>query len=151
MRRRTLFNGAIITTGLLTVTGLGVAIANAASTPGSTTAAGGSQCEAVFLVTAPAGDEVGKLCTTVDAADTTINGVTVVFTPSSTCTGKVMLRVSGADATGAEFGNVETSACTSGAASAAFTPVAEVAADTFLCGTLLADEYTAAQACVAIS
>lgn len=177
MRRRTLGNGAIIAASLLTLTGLGVAIANAATNSGdpaasasasssasagpSTTVSpsasssgstsGGSECADVFLTTAPAGDTVGKLCTTVEADGTSLSGVTVTFTASSTCSGTVMLRVSGVDSSGVEFGKVEKVACTSGKATASFTPATTVASDTFLCGTLLADKYTAAQACVAIA
>lgn len=187
MRKRTLTNGAIIGAVLATMTGLGIAIANAATTPSTPTAgpsasitvttspsatatvttsasatasatvsassssSDGSQCESVFLVTAPAGSSVGKLCATIDHSGTTVSGVTVAFTPSGTCSGSVMLRVSGIDSTGAEFDDVKTVSCTSGKASGSFTPASKVTAGHFLCGTLLSDTYTAAQACVAIS
>ena len=184
MRRRTLSNGAIIAASLLTLTGLGVAIANAATTsgdpaadPGASTSAvatptatvtatptrtataspsasstsDGSECADVFLTKDPDGDSAGKLCTTVDADGTTLSSVTVTFTATSTCSGTVMLRASGLDSSGAEFGKVEKVTCTSKKATATFTPATKIASDTFLCGTLLADKYTAAQACVAIS
>jgi len=188
MRRRTLSNGAIIAASLLTLTGLGVAIASAATTSGdpaadpsasasavatptatvtatptrtatATATAGpsasstsdGSECADVFLTTDPAGDSAGKLCTTVDADGTTLSGVTVTFTATSACSGSLMLRASGIDSSGAEFGKVEKVTCTSKKATATFTPASKIASDTFLCGTLLADKYTAAQACVAIS
>jgi len=164
MRRRTLGNGAIIAASLLALTGLGVAIANAATnggdpaatasasaSPSASSGSGGSECAEVFLTTKPAGDSVGKLCTTVDADGTSLSGVTVTFTASSTCSGTVMLRVSGVDSSGAEFGKVEKVACSSGTATASFTPASTIASDTFVCGTLLADKYTAAQACVAVS
>ncbi|WP_436535409.1 hypothetical protein [Actinoplanes sp. HUAS TT8] len=144
MRRRTLTNGTIVTAGLLAVTAAGVAIANAATSPGSSTAL--SQCEKVFLASAPAGDPAGSLCTTVDGS-----AMTVTFTPASACDDRVMLRVSGADASGVEFGDVQTVACSPDRAMAAFTPGVEAAADSFVCGLLLAEKYTAAQACVPIS
>ncbi len=87
----------------------------------------------------------------VDADDATLKKVTVTFTPSSGCSGTVMLRASGIDASGAEFGEVADAGCGSGTATASFTPAETIASDTFLCGTLLADRYTAAQACVALS
>jgi len=188
MRRRTLGNGAIIAASLLTLTGLGVAIANAATNSGdpaasasasatvspsstvrpsatvsasatvspsasssSGSSSGGSECADVFLTTKPAGDAAGKLCTVVDADGTSLSGVTVTFTASSSCSGDVMLRVSGIDSSGVEFGKVEKVACSSGKATASFTPATTIASDTFVCGTLLADKYTAAQACVAIA
>ncbi|BCY10357.1 hypothetical protein [Actinoplanes sp. L3-i22] len=147
MRRRTLGNTALVVTALLTLTGLGVAIANAATTDTATS----SECADVFLTTDPAGDAAGKLCTAVEADGTAVSGVALTFTPSAACTSKVMLRVSGVDPAGAEFGQVAEVACGSGAASASFTPVKAIAPDTFLCGTLLADRFTAAQACVALS
>ena len=158
MRRRTLGNGAIIVAALATLTGIGVAIANAATNPGGTTASpsassssGGSTCSDVFLTTDPAGDTAGKLCLAVDSDSTTVNGVTVTFTASSSCSDSVMLRVSGADSSGAEFGDVKEVACSSQKATASFDPVTKVVSNTFICGTLLADKYTAAQACVTIS
>ncbi|MEU4238053.1 hypothetical protein [Actinoplanes sp. NPDC026619] len=149
MRKRTLTNGAVIGAVLLLAAGIGVAVASAATT--SPKADGGSECADVFLVAKPAGDSAGTLCTVVDSSGTTVGGVTVTFTASSTCSGSLMLRASGADSTGAEFGEVQKVTCSSEKATASFTPVTEVASDTFLCGTLLADKYTAAQACVAIS
>ena len=143
MRRRTLGNGAIIGASLLTLTGLGMAIANAATDNNG----GGSQCAEVFRTTEPAGEPAGKLCTTVDADA----GITVALTASSSCGGSVMLRASGIDSSGAEFGKVEKVTCGSNGATASFTPASAIAPDTFVCGTLLADKYTAAQACVAIS
>lgn len=147
MRKRTLGNTALVATALLTLTGLGVAIANAATTE----ATGGSQCADTFLATDPDGKAAGKLCAVVDADDATLNKVTLTFTPASTCSGTVMLRASGIDASGAEFGEVADASCGSGTASASFTPAETIASDTFLCGTLLADKYTAAQACVPLS
>ena len=177
MRRRTLGNGALIAASLLTLTGLGVAIANAATNnnsgsaaapsasasvpatatatataaPSASSSSDGSQCADVFLTTEPAGDSAGKLCTTLDADGTTLSGVTVTLTASSTCSGSVMLRTSGIDSSGAEFGKVEKVTCSSNKATASFTPASKIASNTFVCGTLLADKYTAAQACVAIS
>jgi hypothetical protein len=151
MRRRTLVNGAVVSTVLLAAIGVGVAVASAAtSTPSATTTP--SQCANVYLVKKPAGDTVGKLCTAVTASGTSISGVTVTYTASSSCRGSVLLRVSGADQNGAEFDDVKTVACGSGTATASFDPVSEVAAGTDVCGTLLlSDTYTAAQACVPIS
>ncbi|WP_030442577.1 hypothetical protein [Actinoplanes subtropicus] len=188
MRRRTLGNGAIIAASLLTLTGLGVAIANAATNSGgastsagagpsagdslpesagpsptatrtataspsasSSSGSGDSQCADVFLTDKPAGDSAGKLCTTLDVDGTALSGVTVTFTASSACSGSLMLRVSGIDSSGAEFGKVEKVTCSSEKATASFTPASKIAANTFVCGTLLADKYTAAQACVAVS
>jgi len=149
MRRRTLGNGAIIAASLLTLTGLGVAIANAATTTEDSTT--GSECADVFLTTDPAGDTVGTLCAAVDADGAALNSVALTFTASPACSGSVMLRVSGIDSSGAEFGKVEKVTCSSGKATASFTPAAKVASDTYLCGTLLADKYTAAQACVVVA
>lgn len=187
MRRRTLVNGAVVSTVLLAAVGVGVAVASAAtSTPSTSTTASasaspsptisttvsskptastspsastssssssgdGSECAEVFLVKSPAGDSVGKLCTAVTSSGTTVSGVTVTYTASSSCTGSLMLRVSGADQKGAEFGVVKTVSCSSGTATASFDPVSEVASGTDICGTLLSDTYTAAQACVAVS
>jgi hypothetical protein len=186
MRKRTLTNGTVIAGVLLVLAGVGVAVASAATSPGSGTAgpsasasagpsdsanpttkptatttatasptasssSDGSECEDVFLITAPADDAVGTLCTTVDSSSTTISGVTVTFTATSSCTGDLMLRASGADSTGAEFAEVKEVTCSSKKATATFTPADKVASNTFICGTLLADKYTAAQACVAIS
>lgn len=147
MRGRTLGNTAVVVAGLLTLTGLGVAIANAATTDVTTT----SECADVFLTDDPAGDPAGKLCAAVDADGTALSGVALTFTPTSSCSETVMLRVSGLDSSGAEFGEVEKATCGTAGASATFTPAAKVAADTFLCGTLLADRYTAAQACVPLT
>jgi hypothetical protein len=149
MRRRTLGNGATIAASLLTLTGLGVAIADAATN--NDTASASSDCADVFRTTDPAGESAGKLCTTVDADGTTLGGVTVTFTASSACGGSVMLRASGIDSSGAEFGKAEKVTCNANKATASFTPASTIAPDTFVCGTLLADKYTAAQACVAIS
>ncbi|GIE85847.1 hypothetical protein [Actinoplanes regularis] len=150
MRRRTLGNAAVLTASLLALTGLGVTIAYAA-TDGEDPAAVAGECADVFLTIDPAGDPVGKLCTAADADGTTLSGVALTFTASSNCSGTVMLRVSGLDASGAEFGEVEKANCGSGTATASFTPASRTAPDTYLCGTLLADRYTAAQACVALS
>jgi len=111
----------------------------------------GDVCADVFLVRAPAGDSVGQLCTDVTNDGTTIDDVTITFLPTSSCSGTVTLRVSGADQSGAEFGEVQTVSCSGGGAKASFSPVSEVAADTYICGTLLSDTYTAAEACVLIS
>jgi len=186
MRRRTLVNGAVVGTVLLTSIGIGVAISFAAtspSTPSASASAGpsasgsapssgtptasasatgsaspsassssdGSECADVFLATKPAEDSVGKLCTAVTNSSTSIDSVVVTFTASSTCSDSVDLRVSGADAEGAEFAVVKTATCSSDAATATFEPVDKVTADTFICGMLLSDKYTAAQACIAIS
>lgn len=170
MRRRTLGNGAILATVLLVSAGLGVAVASAATTtagsasptasatvspsaaPSPSSSAGGDNaCEDVFLVTKPAGDAVGQLCTAVTADGTSIDGVKVTFTASSSCTSSVVLRVSGTDADDVEYAKVKTVACSSDTAAASFDPVSKVDTGTFVCGTLLSDEYTAAQACVAIS
>jgi hypothetical protein len=62
-----------------------------------------------------------------------------------------MLRVSGADSSGNEFGAAKEVTCSSNKATASFDPVSKVASDTFICGTLLADKYTAGQACVTVS
>jgi len=63
----------------------------------------------------------------------------------------MMLRVSGVDSSGSEFGDVKSVTCSSGKATASFDPASQVTADTTVCGTLLADKYTAAQACVTVS
>ncbi len=152
MRRRTLGNTALIAASLLALTGLGVTIADAATNdedPGDL--AGASECADVFLTIDPAGDPAGELCTAADADGTTLGGVAITFTASSSCSGTVLLRVSGLDASGAEFAEVAKATCGSGGATASFTPASRMAPDTFLCGTLLADKYTAAQACVALS
>jgi hypothetical protein len=125
--------------------------ATATAVPSASSSSDGSECSDVFLTTAPAGDSVGTLCTAVDSSGTTVSGVTVTFTASSSCSGSLMLRVSGADSTGAEFGEVKKVTCSSKKATASFTPASKVASNTFVCGTLLADKYTAAQACVPIS
>jgi hypothetical protein len=175
MRKRTLGNAAIVATALATAIGLGVAVASAAtSQPGATASASaapsasgsgpaasaspsvssssdGSKCAEVYLVTSPADDSAGKLCTAVTASGTSISGVAITFTPSSSCDGSVDLRVSGLDQDNAEFADIKTVTCTSGTATASFDPVSEVAPDTNICGLLLSDTYTAAQACVPIS
>lgn len=186
MRRRTLINGAVVSTVLLTAIGVGVAVASAATTtPSATTSASasadpsptvsttvstrptgsasasasassstssdGSVCADVFLVAKPAGDTVGKLCTAVTASGTSISGVTVTFTASSSCSGSVMLRVSGIDKNKAEFGVVKTVTCSSDKATASFDPVTTGISGTEICGTLLSDTYTAALACVPIT
>jgi hypothetical protein len=187
MRRRTLVNGAVVGTVLVTSIGIGVAISFAATSPAipkagasagpsasgrvpssgtptasasatgsagpsaSSSSSGGSECADVFLVAKPAGDPVGKLCTAITNSSTGIDNVVVTFTAASKCGGSVSLRVSGADQNGAEFAVVKTATCGSGAAKATFEPVDKVAADTFICGMLLSDKFTAAQACVAIS
>jgi len=175
MRRRTLGNVAIVATALVTAIGVTVAVASASTTPGSGNGNGGpgastsatppgaspsastssspdgDACADVFLVRAPAGNSVGQLCTDVTNDGTTINAVTIYFVPTSSCSGNVTLRVSGADQSGAEFGEVKTVACGSGGAKASFTPVSKVASGTYICGTLLSDMYTAAEACVPIS
>lgn len=122
-----------------------------ASPSASSSSSGGSECADVFLVAKPAGDKVAKLCTAIANSSTSIDNVVVTFTAASTCSDSVTLRVSGADQDGAEFAVVKTAACGSGAATATFEPVDKVASDTFICGMLLSDKYTAAQACIAIS
>ena len=121
------------------------------ATPSTSTSSDGSECANVYLVTAPAGTSVGKLCTAVTHSGTTISSVAVTYTASSSCSGDVTLHVSGADAKQAEFAVVKTVTCSSKTATASFTPVSSVASNTYICGMLMADKYTAAQACVAIS
>ena len=125
--------------------------ATVSASPSASSSSDGSECANVYLVTAPAGDAVGKLCTAVTASGTTISGVAITYTASSSCSGSLNLRVSGVDQKNAEFGAVKTVTCSSDTATASFTPVSEVASDTFICGMLLSDKYTAAEACVAIS
>ena len=187
MRRRTLVNGAVVGTVLLTSIGIGVAISFAATSPSipkasasagpsasgsapssstptasasatgsarpsaSSSSSAGSECADVFLVAKPAGDTVGKLCAAITNSSTSIDNVVLTFTAASTCSGSVSLRVSGADQAGAEFAVVKSATCSSGKATATFEPVDKVASDTFICGMLLSDKYTAAQACIAIS
>jgi len=181
MRKRTLGNAAIVATALATAIGLGVAVASAATSQPSATASAsaapsasgngpaastgtsasaspsassssdGSKCAEVYLVTSPADDSVGKLCTAVTASGTSVSGVTITFTASSSCDGSVDLRVSGLDQDNAEFADIKTVTCSSGTATASFDPVSEAAPDTNICGLLLSDTYTAAQACVPIS
>lgn len=187
MRRRKLANGAIVATALLTLTGIGVAVASAATSqpgaiqapsasagpgasragasgsptastsatatasPSASSSSDGSECEKVYLVAKPAGDSVGNLCTAVTASGTSIDSVAVTFTASSSCSGSVMLRAAGVDQNHAEFAEIKTVSCSSGTATASFTPVSAVASDSFICGMVLSDKYTAAQACVAIS
>ncbi|GAA2614031.1 hypothetical protein [Paractinoplanes durhamensis] len=134
-----------------TATATASATATATASPSASSTSDGSECADVFLTTAPADDKVGTLCTAVDSTGTTVSGVTVTFTATSACSGNLMLRVSGADSAGAEFGEVKQVTCSSKKATASFTPASKVASNTFLCGTLLADKYTAAQACVTIS
>jgi hypothetical protein len=124
---------------------------SASASPSASSSSDGSTCADVYLVTSPAGDKVGSLCTKLSASGTTISGMTVTFTPSSTCSGSVLLRISGLDGDGAEFGEVKEVSCSSGSATNTFTTVTSVTADTKVCGTLLADKYTAAEACVTVS
>lgn len=137
--------------GTATAGPTGSASASASASPSSSSSSDGSGCADVFLVTAPAGDSVGKLCTAVTNSGTTLSKVVLTFTPSSSCSGTVMLRVSGIDKDGAEFGSVKSVTCGSSAVTAEFEPASTVTADTDICGTLLADKYTAAEACVAVS
>ena len=127
------------------------ATASVSASPSTSTSSDGSVCADVYTVASPAGDSVGKLCTAVTNSGTTVSSVKITFTPSSSCSGSVMLRVSGIDKDGAEFGAVKSVTCGSSAVSATFTPVSAVTANTNICGVLLADKYTAAEACVAIS
>jgi hypothetical protein len=87
----------------------------------------------------------------VTASGTSIDGVKLTFTASSSCSGSVVLRVSGTNSEDVEYGKVKTATCSSDTATASFDPVSKVDAGTYICGTLLSDEYTAAEACVAIS
>jgi hypothetical protein len=82
---------------------------------------------------------------------TTINNAIVTFTTTSPCGDSVLLRVSGADENGREFGFVDSAGCGTGTATATFTPVPEVLADSYVCGTLLDDAFTPAEACAVIS
>jgi hypothetical protein len=150
----------VIAVAVLVVAGLGVAVASAATPEGNATAAAaastsrtlvGSECANVFSPKAPAADLVGSLCTAVDSDGTAVSGVTVTFTAASSCSGSLLLRVSGADSAGVEFGDVQKVTCSSKKATASFTPVSKVATNTFFCGMLMAEIYTGAQACVPIS
>lgn len=127
------------------------ASATASASPSSSSSSDGGECADVYLVTSPAKNSVGTLCTAVTNSGTTITSVAVTFTPSSSCSGSVVLRVSGADQEGAEFAEVKTVTCGSDAVTDSFEPVSEVASNTNICGMLLADKYTAAQACVTVS
>jgi len=124
---------------------------SASASASASSSSDGSECANVFLTTDPAGDKVGKLCTVVTGSGTSVDSVATTFTPSSSCSGSITMRVAGADKDGAEFAEVKTVTCGSDAVTATFEPVTAVASDTFLCGMLLAEKYTAAQACVAIS
>ena len=166
MHRRTLATGAIMVTSLAALIGLDATAASAAAAPGSATRSsstagvsenrpsnGGdsSGCDDVYLWTAPAGAVVGQLCITVNHEHTTINNAIVTFTTTSECNGSVQLRVSGADQNGREFSSVDSVRCGSGTATASFKPVSEVLPDSFVCGMLLDDKFTPAEACVVIS
>jgi len=167
VHRRTLATGAIVATSLAALIGLDATAASAVTaagsvTPSSSTAratksgspksgADSTGCDDVFLWTAPAGDPVGQLCTTVNHEGTTINNVIITFTTTSECNGSVRLRVSGADENGQEFGSVDSARCSTGTATASFKPVSRVLPDTYICGTVLDDRFTPPQACAAIS
>jgi hypothetical protein len=122
-----------------------------ATASATSTASDGSVCADVFEVSAPTGDAVGELCTAVTRSKTTISKIVVTFTAPSDCTGNVMLRAAGIDSDGVEFGKVKSDSCASGTATASFTPITKATAGTEICGMLIADAYTAAQACVPIS
>ena len=167
MHRRTLATGAIMVTSLAALIGLDATAASAATSAGSATpssataraAESGSAngdvdstgCDDVFLWTAPAGAVVGQLCITVNHEDTTINNAIVTFTTTSECHGSVLLKVSGADENGREFGVADSATCDTGTAMASFKPVSRVLPDSYVCGTLLDDKFTPAQACTVIS
>ena len=167
MHGRTLATGMIVATSLAALIGLDATAASAAPAPGGATQSpstarateSGSArsgvdstgCDDVFLWTAPAGDPVGQLCTTVNHEGTTINNVIITFTTTSECRGSVRLRVSGADENGREFGFVDSASCGTGTATASFKPVSRVLPDTYICGTVLDDRFTPPQACAAIS
>ncbi|HST84995.1 MAG TPA: hypothetical protein VLL08_24870 [Kineosporiaceae bacterium] len=117
----------------------------------TSTADDGSACADVFEVSDPAGDAVGELCTAVTHDETAVSKIKVTFTAPSDCTGDVMLRAAGVDEDGVEFGKVKSDSCASGTATASFTPISETTAGTEICGMLISDVYTGAQACVLVS
>jgi hypothetical protein len=167
MHSRTLATGAIVATSLAALIGLDATAASAGSAPGGvtrsasiarTTASGSANgavdstgCDDVFLWTAPGGDTVGRLCITVNHDGTTINDAIITFTTTSECSGSVLLRVSGVDENSREFGFVDSASCGTGTATASFKPVSQVLPDTYVCGTLLDDRFTPAEACAVIS
>jgi hypothetical protein len=167
VHKRTLATGAIMVSSLAALIGLDATAASAVTVPGSATrsvstphatesssAKGGvdsTGCDDVFLWTAPAGNTVGQLCITVNHEGTTINYAIITFTTTSECSDSVLLRVSGADENGREFGFVDSASCGTGTATAAFKSVPEVLPDSYVCGTLLDDKYTPAEACAVIS
>lgn len=167
MHRRILTAGAIMVTSLAALIGLDATAALAVTASGGATlssstasasesrsASGGvdsTGCDDVFLWTAPAGDTVGQLCITVNHEGTTINNAIITFTTTSECSDSVLLRVSGADENGREFGVVDSARCHTGTATASFKPVSQVLPDSNVCGTLLDDKFTPAEACAAIS
>lgn len=144
MHRRTLAGGAVVGAAL---TVFGATAASAAPRHFDV----GADCADVFSSRAPGGDTVGQLCITVDHDGTSLTDITSTFTTTSTCTGSVLLRVSGIDGDGQEFGAVDFAACDTGTATATFSPVKDVASGHYVCTTLLDERFTAAQACVAIS
>jgi len=167
MHGRTLATGAIVATSLAALIGLDATAASAVTAPGGATRSSSTAratesssakdgvdstgCDDVFLWTAPAGDPVGRLCTTVNHEGTTINNVVITFTTTSECSGSVRLRVSGADENGREFGSIDSASCHTGTATASFKPVSRVLPDSYVCGTLLDDRFTPPQACAVIS
>lgn len=167
MHRRILATGAIMVSSLAALIGLDATAASAATAPGSATpssstarATGSSSlrdgadstgCDDVFLWTAPSGNSVGQLCITVNHEGTTINNAIITFTTTSECSGSVLLRVSGADENGREFGVADSARCDTGTATASFKPVSSVLPDSYVCGTLLDDKFTPAEACALIS
>jgi hypothetical protein len=148
MYRRTLAAGAIVATSLAALTGLDATAASAAS---ARTGVDSTACDDVFLWKAPAGDVVGNLCLTVNHEGTTINNAIITFTTTADCSGTVLLRVSGADETGREFADADRAGCGTGTATSSFKPVSSVLPDSYVCGMLLDDRFTSAEACVVIS
>ena len=123
-------------------------------TPVTGTSSSDIKCSAVYKATAPSGDSVGKLCTTVVGSATAIRSVTVTFTTTSksTCSDTVTLRTSGVDQDGEEFAKVSTVDCDSDTATASFQPVTQTISGSYICGELIApDTYIATQACVSIT
>lgn len=146
---------AVATTSSPTATSSSTATSSetaSASSSATSTASDGSECADVYKVDAPTGDSVGKLCTAVTGSGTTISKITVTFTATSSCSGSVMLRASGVNGNGVEFGKVDTVSCTDGEAAASFTSIDETTSGTDICGLLIEPEtYTGTQACVSIS
>jgi hypothetical protein len=155
MHWRTLAAGLIAATSLAALIGFDTTAAAAAAASGGTGSlrdgADSTGCDDVYLWAAPGGDPVGTLCITVNHDGTTINAAVVTFTTTSDCSGDVLLRVSGADESGREFGFVESANCETGTATASFKPVSQVIPDTYICGTILDDRFTPALACAVIS